>query len=193
MKIVAFNGSPNKDGFTTKLLEAVTGTILQTAPDTSLCTYRPGLESNLSGCIGCKACRSNRELLGCIHNDAVTQWMDEVIGADAILFAAPVYMWALPAQFKIFVDRFYSLIKKHRTPRSLVTDKRFGLLLSMEGDRQENAHAIGSVQKFARYFGMEYCGEILLEWENLDYLTSQEGKRDIRAFIGRLLAGQLPT
>ena len=56
----------------------------------------------LKYCIGCMSCQKTGE---CIHNDAMNTICQKLMGADAIVFATPVYFYSMSGQLKVFIDR----------------------------------------------------------------------------------------
>ena len=49
-----------------------------------------------------------------------------MIGADALVYAAPLYCWCFPAQMKALIDRHVSLVTGFETPKhkSLIEGKK---------------------------------------------------------------------
>lgn len=102
MKVVAFNGSPRKDGNTGILINQVLGKIKESGIETELV--------NLSGQVkrGCTACLKCRETLDkrCIFDDdIVNECIAKMLEADAIIIGSPTYFASLTAETKALIDR----------------------------------------------------------------------------------------
>ncbi|BFU24016.1 iron-sulfur flavoprotein, putative [Entamoeba histolytica HM-1:IMSS-B] len=61
-------------------------------------------KEQLNGCAGCLACKNHKEVY-CSQNDRCSELMKEFIEADLVIFAFPIYWYAMPGQLKVFIDR----------------------------------------------------------------------------------------
>lgn len=61
--------------------------------------------ANLHPCLGCDQCFMNRD---CIQNDDGNAILHKILKADCLLFVTPIYYFAMSAQLKTLVDRFYA-------------------------------------------------------------------------------------
>jgi multimeric flavodoxin WrbA len=98
--------------------------------------------------------------------DRVSQ---ELVAADVIAVASPVYFRNVPAQLKALIDRSQCLwIRKYVDEEPLPVsaaghEKRRGVLISVGGNDRE--HFVGTIQTIKSFFDLyetEYWGEILL-------------------------------
>ncbi|QJW48366.1 flavodoxin family protein [bacterium BFN5] len=104
-KIIALNGSPRENGTTAALVDEVfKGAAEQGAQVKSFYLN----ELKIKGCQSCYACKEQGR---CILQDDMQPLYDEIAGADAIVFATPVYMWQMTAQLKLVIDRLYPFLK----------------------------------------------------------------------------------
>jgi len=86
--------------------EALVG-IKEAHPDADI-RFINTINLEIGHCIACAACGKNREKIGnpmCILKDDFPFVMNEVIEADVLIIAAPVYVLGPVGQFKNFVDR----------------------------------------------------------------------------------------
>lgn len=60
-------------------------------------------EKNISYCTGCGIC--NVEGKDCPHKDDAAEIIEDMINADVIVLATPVYFYAMSAQLKTLIDR----------------------------------------------------------------------------------------
>ena len=60
-----------------------------------------------SGCQGCNYCKSAEE---CRINDDLSDLLEDMREADAVVFGSPIYFYLFTGQFKLMEDRMYSFI-----------------------------------------------------------------------------------
>jgi len=87
-----------------------------------------------------------------------------ILGADAIVFASPIFFGSLSTQAKMMIDRFQCVwISKFFHGREIYTRNIKGVFLSVEATGREdffdNARSI--VKHFFATIKAEYCGEVL--------------------------------
>jgi multimeric flavodoxin WrbA/SAM-dependent methyltransferase len=102
-KITAFIGSPRKQGNTSILVDR----ILHSANmDNNMQVEKVFLNDlKITPCQGCMKCKFNGNT--CVIQDDMTELYQKIQQTDAIIIAAPVYMGYVPAQMKLFMDRWY--------------------------------------------------------------------------------------
>ncbi|WP_167505976.1 flavodoxin family protein [Desulfosediminicola flagellatus] len=114
MKIIGINGSPRLKGNTAQLLDEA----LQQAENNGAATTTYNLNRlNLKGCQGCYKCREIGREGTCVLKDDMNQILEEILSANAVVLASPVYMWQMTAQTKIFTDRLMPLLKPDYSSR----------------------------------------------------------------------------
>ena len=102
MKIIAFNGSPHKEGNTYRMLNVALDELKKLGIDTELIHIG---QRSVFGCMGCGQCRK-RGLSRCIYNDdVINSCIDAIESADGFLLGSPVYFGNVTAQTKAFIDR----------------------------------------------------------------------------------------
>jgi len=102
MKVVAFNGSPRKDGNTAMLLRKVLGPIARAGIDTELVQVG-GLA--LRGCTACYHCMEAKNKRCVITGDIVNACIEKMIEADAIIMGSPSYFSGMTSELKALIDR----------------------------------------------------------------------------------------
>ncbi|GHT60439.1 FMN reductase [Spirochaetia bacterium] len=102
MNVIAFNGSPHKDGVVNSGLEAMKGELDKEGILTEI--IHVGHEV-IRGCIDCGKCR---ELGRCVFDDdIVNQCREKVNDANGIILGSPVYYGGIAGTFKSFLDRLF--------------------------------------------------------------------------------------
>lgn len=102
MKVVAFNGSPRKDGNTVQLLQHVLAGLQQEGIATELVQVGGHL---LHGCSACYQCRKLQNGKCSQADDPVNGWIDQMRQADGIILASPTFFADLTPELKALIDR----------------------------------------------------------------------------------------
>ena len=103
MKVMLVNGSPHKNGCTSRALEEVASALTAEGIDTEI--FWIGAKP-VGGCIACHGCdRKGR----CVFDDVVNEFRPKALAADGFIFGAPVHYAHAGASLLGFMDRaFYS-------------------------------------------------------------------------------------
>lgn len=110
-KIVIFNGSPRKNGYTSKLLaQVVIGAKSKGAEVVEFDLNDPGIR----GCQGCFYCRTHD---GCAVNDYLQPMFKAIAEADGIVFGSPIYYYQVSGQSRVWMDRTFSMVGEGFKPR----------------------------------------------------------------------------
>jgi multimeric flavodoxin WrbA len=110
-KIVAINGSPNRHGGNTGQMLAMIGKTL----DKEGCELEVIClaEKRIWFCAGCGFCLEN--VAGkCWIKDEHRSIVDEILAADGVILASPVYIAHVTGQMKVFLDRCLGIGHKPR-------------------------------------------------------------------------------
>ena len=103
-KIVLLTASPRAKSNSTAMAQAFSTAITEKGAEL---VSIDAAHSGVKGCIACDNCfRDGRP---CCFDDGFNSIMEEIISADAIAFATPVYWYTFPAGIKAVIDKFYSL------------------------------------------------------------------------------------
>ena len=102
-KIVILTGSPRRKGNTNTMVKSFAETAL--AKGHEVLQYDTAY-MKITGCRGCDKCYSRGS--PCIYKHDFNRIADDILGADFILIAAPVYWYTFPSQIKVLIDYFYA-------------------------------------------------------------------------------------
>lgn len=100
MKIMVFEGSPNKRGssnlLTTEFIHGAkaAGHLVQTVD---------AAHAEIHPCTGCIHCGYEGP---CVQKDEMNRIREMILDADMLVFVTPVYYYGMSAQLKTLVDRF---------------------------------------------------------------------------------------
>jgi multimeric flavodoxin WrbA len=102
MKVVAFNGSPRKDGNTSRLIKHVFAKLEEESIECELVELSGKI---IRGCRACMRCRQNLDMKCIIDDDIVNECIEKMIEADGIILGSPTYFANLTAEMKALIDR----------------------------------------------------------------------------------------
>ncbi len=102
MKVAAFNGSPQRDGNTARMLRYALAELEAAGVETELVHVggRP-----LRGCLACRKCFERQDRRCVNDTDAMNGFIETMIGADGILLGSPTYFSDVTAEMKALIDR----------------------------------------------------------------------------------------
>lgn len=104
MKVIAVNGSPNRDGNTYSAIRMVLDEMEKEGIETEI--LHVGNKA-VRGCVGCNQCFRNRDDRCVITGDDVNEWIAKLKDADGILLGSPVYYSGITGTMKAFLDRLF--------------------------------------------------------------------------------------
>ena len=103
MKVLAFNGSPHRDGTTHAALEMMAQVLRENEVEVKIIHVGHAVKG---GCTACGSCSRN-EQSHCIIDDVLNDCIDEAKNTDGFVFASPVYYGGIAGGMKSFMDRFF--------------------------------------------------------------------------------------
>lgn len=81
-------------------------------------------DKTINYCSGCGVCNTTRL---CVQKDDMKELIDQFVAADIIVFATPVYFYAMNGQMKTFIDR---LVPRYTE----MNNKKFYLIMTAAED-----------------------------------------------------------
>jgi multimeric flavodoxin WrbA len=102
MKVVAFNGSPRKDGNTFIALNIILEELKNEGIQTEL--FQIGSE-HIKGCNVCLICKKTADGFCAIKGDSVNSAFSEIYGSEGFIIGSPTYFGSLTPEAKAFIDR----------------------------------------------------------------------------------------
>jgi len=102
MKVVAFNGSPRKDGNTFMALNIILGELKNEDIQTEL--FQIGSEQ-ITGCNACLICKKTGDGFCAIDSDIVNKALTSIYESEGFIIGSPTYFGSLTPQTKAFIDR----------------------------------------------------------------------------------------
>lgn len=176
--VVCINGSPRIDGNTDNYLKIFCKVLRNEGVDVQVINLR---EKNINMCIACGKCEADYEH-ACVWHDDMTEIIDSLLKAKAILLATPTYYANVSTLLKNFMDRTDCLFHKKR-----LKDK-FGMGLTVGGF--QNGGQEMALQSINAYFmihnmivvggngGSSYLGISGKAYAKKEYQKDKSGKKN---------------
>lgn len=101
-KILAFNGSPHRNGNTSIALKAVVEVLNKEGIDTEIIQLG-GVK--ITPCMGCRKCWETKDEKCVIGEDVVNELIAKMKESDGFIIGSPVYTSNVTAEVKAFMDR----------------------------------------------------------------------------------------
>ncbi len=102
MKVVAFNGSPRREGNTYLLVQRVFEELHKERIETEY--YQVG-DKPLRGCTACRKCFENKDKKCVLPDDGLNGYVSKMEEAEGIILASPVYFSNVTAGMKALIER----------------------------------------------------------------------------------------
>jgi multimeric flavodoxin WrbA len=129
MKVVAFNGSPNKNGNTFHAIQMVAEALEQEGVAVEI--IHVGNKA-VRGCLACGQCVKKKNEQCIQSEDPVNEWIQKMKEADGLIFGSPVHFAAMAGTMKSFMDRAFYVagvnngMLRHKVGASVVAVRRSG-------------------------------------------------------------------
>jgi len=101
MKVVAFNGSPRRNGNTSILIEETFKIFRAEGIETEVIQLG---NKPVHGCTACGKCREIQDRKCHIKNDLLNHCIEKMIEADGIILGTPVYFADVSTEIKALID-----------------------------------------------------------------------------------------
>ncbi|ACH37332.1 MULTISPECIES: flavodoxin family protein [Citrifermentans] len=129
MKMVAFNGSPNREGNTYHAIKLVAAELEKEGIETEIVHVG---NKTIRGCIACMQCAKHQNEQCALKDDEVNEWVQKMKSADAIILGSPVHYAGIGGTLKSFLDRAFFVggvnggLFRHKVAASVVAVRRSG-------------------------------------------------------------------
>jgi multimeric flavodoxin WrbA len=102
MKVVAINGSAQKDGNTSVLINYVLRELEKEGIETEMIQLSG---KKIRGCMVCLKCFQNQNQRCSVTNDVLNECLEKMLAADGIILGSPVYFSNVSTEMKALIDR----------------------------------------------------------------------------------------
>jgi multimeric flavodoxin WrbA len=173
MRILAVGGSPRR-GNSEWMLNQLADYLRERGVQVDVLLLR---KTNIKHCVGCLKCEDR--MGRCRLDDAMNDLYPEMVQADAIVMASPVYFEMISGPLKNFIDRTCPIWTK------LENKPLAGLLCAEEGIGQSGRN----LQQYARLCKMRWIGGVTALAKNPGDAARDAGlKLKLKRLAGRILA-----
>lgn len=156
-KVVVFEGSPRKNGYTANLLEQVINGAKSKGAE--IVEYNLN-DTRIRGCQGCFYCRTHD---GCATDDYLQPMYKDINEADAIVLGSPIYYYQITGQVKVWLDRTFPMLGDKFVPRH-PDKKAVTVFVQGNADAKIGEDGIRSINRTFDMYGwkiedsIHYCG-----------------------------------
>ena len=182
MKVLLFNGSPNKEGCTYTALKEIAKTLKEEGIDSEI--YQVGTEVIAP----CKACRACAKLGKCVIDDKVNEFVNLAENFNAFILGSPVHYASASGLATSFLDRaFFSAFM---SGRGHIFKQKFGAAIASA----RRAGTTATLDQLNKYFTITQMPIVSGRYWNMvhgsckeEVLKDEEGMQNMR-FLARNMA-----
>ncbi|MBL7177583.1 MAG: flavodoxin family protein [Desulfobacteraceae bacterium] len=134
MKVIAFNGSPHKEGNTAILVNYVFSELEKEGIETELVQLAG---KKIKGCLGCYKCFANKDQRCSVTTDDLNGCIEKMVDADGIILASPTYISSITSETKALMDRAVlvtlandNTMLKRKVGAAVVAERRAGSMMA---------------------------------------------------------------
>ncbi|HBF37815.1 MAG TPA: flavodoxin family protein [Firmicutes bacterium] len=163
MKVLTILGSPKKNGKTAKVISMLEKNLILQGHEMEQIHVA---DYKINGCLGCNVCHSKAEQPYCIQKDDLKTIFLQMMSADVIVYASPLYAFSFPAQMKSLIDRHYCFITNPGQPNesSVIQCKHVALLMTCCDPIENNADLAPIMfERMFRWLKCYICGKYIVE------------------------------
>ena len=168
MKILVITGSPRKNGNSNTLAD----NFIKGAEEAGHKVVRfDSAFKNVHPCIACNKCGMNGQ---CAFKDDFEFVKENIVDADAVVFATPMYYFGISAQIKTVIDRFYAINGQIHVPKKAVL-----ILTYADTSAKEAQPIISHYETLLNYLGWSDAGKVIASgvWTEGDVNHTQYPKQ----------------
>ena len=187
MKVLILMGSPRLQGNTAELCKPFIEELKKQSADVK---YIELSTLDIAPCKGCYACQNVAGEYGCTQLDDMSYVVEQIVWADAIILATPIYAWYCTTSMKAVLDRHYGLNKYYGSVEgSLWAGKKVGIIAThgYEGDYATGPFETG-VKRLCTHSNLKYMGMYSVQDEDdLASFQTEEAKNGARMFARKII------
>lgn len=157
MKIVAFNGSPRKTASCATLIESLCAGARGKGHETRVFHL---IDHDVKPCIACYSCMGHKAEI-CSQNDDFIGMAKEIMAADVVVMASPVYMGQVTGLFKTFFDRWLTFAEADFSIRHVV-GKRFVTIVTSGAPPEQFKEVTAYLKHWVGdFFKLKHAGSLV--------------------------------
>lgn len=192
MKVIVFMGSPRKNGCTATL----TKPFIKELEDNDVEVKTIYLyDKKIAPCVECYQCQKITNEYACSIKDDMYEIADEVMKADFIILATPIYIWYCTAPMKAMLDRFYAFCKYYgkKCGSCLIEGKKCGIISTCGYDLEYGISPFeDGIKRFCEHFKLQYIGKAAVQrnpGDDAEKFATEESQKVAIDFAKQIIAG----
>lgn len=188
MNVLILMGSPRRNGNTAELCKPLMEELERLGVQTR---YLVLSDLDIRPCLGCYACQDVQGEYGCAQKDDMETVVAQVLWADCLVLATPIYSWYCTAPMKAVLDRHFGLNKFYRSARGSLWAGKYVAILATHGyDRAYATEPFETgVRRLCDHSGLHYLGMYAVRDEDdLASFQTEEAREGARRFARRIKA-----
>lgn len=148
---------------------------------------------DIKPCTACRSCQKDRNNPACVIDDGLREVFPEIMKAELIVLASPVYSWYCTPPMKALLDRcVYAMNKYYDEPGpSIWLGKEVALITTCGYPPEKGADLLEEgIRRYCRHSRLKYRGMLVERHMGYDIPFMDDAKADrARNFARGLLAG----
>ena len=185
MNVLILMGSPRLSGNTAELCRPFMEELRVNGADVRYVTLA---DKDIRPCKGCYACQEVAGEYGCVQQDEMP--VEDILWADLIVLATPIYAWYCAAPMKNVLDRHYGFNKYYGSAEgSLWAGKKVAIIAThgYEGAYATDPFEMG-VERLCKHSNLTYVGLYSVQDEdNLASFQTADAVEGAKAFARKCM------
>ena len=185
MNVLILMGSPRLQGNTAELCKPFMEELQEHGAAVRYVTLA---DKVIKPCQGCYACQDVGGVYGCVQKDEMP--VEDILWADLVVLATPIYAWYCAAPMKNVLDRHYGFNKFYGSAEgSLWAGKQVAILAThgYEGAYATDPFGMG-IERLCKHSSLEYLGLYSVQDEdNLASFQTAEAVAGAKEFARKLV------
>lgn len=149
---------------------------------------------NIGACKGCYKCQKVADGYGCVQQDDMYRVVEDIVWADCIVLATPIYAWYCATKMKAVLDRHYGLNKYYGDCEgSLWVGKKVGIIAThgYGGAYATDPFETG-VKRLCKHSDLRYIGMYSVrDTDNKASFRTEEAMEGAKAFARIVACGKV--
>lgn len=145
---------------------------------------------NIQPCKACYVCQNVAGEYGCAQKDDMTELAEEMLWADCIILATPIFAWYCTTKMKAVLDRHYGFNKYYGSAEGCLWEsKKVGIIAThgYEGAYATDPFELG-VKRLCEHSNLKYIGMYSVQDEDdLASFQTAEAVEGARKFAREVL------
>ena len=188
MKVLILMGSPRLHGNTAELCKPF---MEELAAHDAEVKYIELEKKTISPCKACYACQNVAGEYGCAIPDDMAELAKDILWADGIILATPIFAWYCTAKMKAVLDRHYGFNKYYGSAKGCLWEsKKVGIIAThgYEGAYATDPFELG-VKRLCEHSKLQYIGMYSVQDEdNLASFQTAEAVEGAKEFARKVCA-----